>query len=227
MVQRTACAPHGWAGRAGGLWRFVRHLLGTCPHLVKKLSSPGARAYPEHEDRHTLHYSATGCADTTPVCESSGRRERRPCRVPSLCIAVCPLSLHALSRYPFRFPVQVTRCVFSRCMTAAVKTSSSSGPTSALRAALRSYRVVWMVMISGDFFTVPEKSCIIVFIGEILYPLSLATCFTTQTASAADCSQLSALHTFDTSNWSMPEAGCYAPQDAILHDGNEHASQHT
>ena len=114
----------------------------------------------------TLHYGATGGPDTTPVCESSGRREPRPCRVPSLYIAVCPLALHALSRYPFRFPVQVTRCVFSRCMNAAVKTSSSSGPTSALRAALRSYRVVWMVMISGDILTVPEKSCIIVFICE-------------------------------------------------------------
>ena len=158
-----------WLGRrAGRLWRFVRHLLGTRPHLGKKLASPGARAYPEHEDRHTLPYGVTGCADTTPVCESSGRRERRPCRVPSLCMAVCPLALHALSRYPFRFPMQVTRCVFSRCMNAAVTTSSSSGPTSALRAALRSYRVVWMVMISGDILTVPEKSCIIVFICEIL-----------------------------------------------------------
>ena len=108
------------------------------PHPVKKLSSPGARAYPEHEDRHTRPYGATGGADTTPVCESSGRRERRPCRVPSLYMAVCPLALHALSRYPFRFPVQVTWCVCSMCMTAAVTTSSSSAPTSALRAALRS-----------------------------------------------------------------------------------------
>jgi hypothetical protein len=105
-------------------------------------------------------------------------------------MAICPLALDALSRYPFKLPVQVTRCVFSRCMNAAVTTSSSSGPTSALRAALRSYRVVWMVMISGDILTVPEKSCIIVFIYEILYPLLLATCFTSQTAIEADCSLL-------------------------------------
>ena len=180
-----------WLGRrAGTLWRFVRHLPGTRPHLGKKLPSPEAHAYPEHKDRHTLPYGATGGADATPVGESSGRRELRPCRVPSLYMAVCPLVLHALSRYPFRFPVQMTRCVFSRCMNAAVTTSSSSGPTSALRAALRSYRVVWMVMISGDILTVPEKSCIIVFICEILYPLLLATCFTSQTAIEADCSLL-------------------------------------
>src|SRR5439155_10620824 len=117
-------------------------LLGTRLQLVKHLPSPEARAYPEHEDRHTLLYGATGGADTTPVFEASGRRERRPCRGPSLCMAVCPLALHALSRYPVRFPVQVIRCVLSRCMTAAVTTSASSGPTSALRAALRSYRVV-------------------------------------------------------------------------------------
>ena len=163
---------------------------GHAPASGKEAFEPRDTRIPRTRDRQTLHYGATGGADTTPVCESSGRRERRPCRVPSLYMAVCPLALHALSRYPFRFPVQVTRCVFSRCMNAAVKTSSSSGPTSALRAALRSYRVVWMVMISGDVLTVPEKSCIIVFICEILYPLLLATCFTSQTAIEADCSLL-------------------------------------
>src|SRR5438093_8009341 len=74
-----------------------------------------------------------------------------------------------------------------------------------------------MVMISGDFFTVPEKSCIIVFIGEILYPLLLATCFTNQIAIAADGSLLIASHTFDTPSGSRSEVGCCAPQDAILH----------
>jgi hypothetical protein len=47
-----------------------------------------------------------------------------------------------------------------------------------------------MVMISGDFFTVPDKSCIMVFIGEIFSPLLLATCFTSQTAIEADYSLL-------------------------------------
>jgi len=74
-----------------------------------------------------------------------------------------------------------------------------------------------MVVISGDFLTVPEKSCIVVFIGEILYPLLLATCFTSQTAIAADCSLVIASHAFDTPGGSMPEVGCVAPQDAILH----------
>jgi len=64
-----------------------------------------------------------------------------------------------------------------------------------------------MVMISGDFLTVPEKSCLIVFIGEILYPLLLAPCFTSQTAITADCSLVIASHTFDTPSGSMPEVG--------------------
>jgi len=47
-----------------------------------------------------------------------------------------------------------------------------------------------MGMISGNFLTVPEKSCLIVFIDEILSPLLLATCFTSQTAIKAACSLL-------------------------------------
>jgi hypothetical protein len=47
-----------------------------------------------------------------------------------------------------------------------------------------------MVMISGEVLTVPEKSCIIVFIREILSPLLLTTCFTSQTAIEADYSLL-------------------------------------
>ena len=74
-----------------------------------------------------------------------------------------------------------------------------------------------MVMLSGNFLTVPEKSCIIVFIGEILYSLLWATCFTSQTAIAADCSLLIASHRFDTPSGSMPEVGGFAPQDASLH----------
>ena len=73
-----------------------------------------------------------------------------------------------------------------------------------------------MVMISGDFFTVPDKSCIMVFIGEIFSPLLLATCCTRQTASAADCSQLIALPTFNTPSGSMLDLRCFTPQDALL-----------
>src|SRR5262245_2780897 len=128
-----------WAGR---LWRCAQHLPGTHLHQVKNLPSPEAHTYPEHDDRHAFPDGDTGGADATPGCASSGRRERRPFRVPSLCMAVASLALHALIRYPCRFPVQATRCVFRRCTTAAVPTSPSSGPTSALRAALRSYKVV-------------------------------------------------------------------------------------
>jgi hypothetical protein len=47
-----------------------------------------------------------------------------------------------------------------------------------------------MAMSSGEVLTVPEKSCIRVFIGAMLYPLLLATCFTSQTAIKAACSLL-------------------------------------
>src|SRR5207247_10989781 len=61
------------------------------------------------------------------------------------------------SRYPRRSPLQVTRCVFRRCTTVAVNTSSSSGPTSALRVAIRLYRVVWIFVGDRDFLAVHEK----------------------------------------------------------------------
>src|SRR4030095_9741668 len=51
----------------------------------------------------------------------------------------------------------------------------------------------------------------------MLCPLLLVTCVTSQTAIADDCSLLIASHTFDTPGGSMPEVGCFTPQDAILH----------
>ena len=48
---------------------------------------------------------------------------------------------------------------------------------------------------------------------------------TSQVRPQAQLTAVSAAPTCDTSSGSMPEVGCFAPQDAILHDGNEPGSR--
>jgi hypothetical protein len=64
---------------------------GHTPSAGAEASEPRDTRISEHGDRHALPYGDTGGADSTPACESSGRRERMPFRVPSLCMAVCSL----------------------------------------------------------------------------------------------------------------------------------------
>jgi len=98
-----------------------------------------------------------GVRRQTPVCEPSGCRECMPFRILSLRMAVYLPSMGRSQPVSPRVPGVGDPCVCRRCTTAAVKTFSSSGPTSALRVASRSYRVVRIVMISGDPFTVSAR----------------------------------------------------------------------
>ena len=51
----------------------------------------------------------------------------------------------------------MTRYVFRKCTTAAVKTSASSDPSSALSVAIRSYRVIWMAVRARGVLAVHGK----------------------------------------------------------------------